>query len=125
MHGARNCQVVQLLSRIKYGSMHRDGVLTRDDAVLWRWSLLMPWFIYISVCLLLYIVGDGTAAGLLASCTAVTFITIVVTNGHRISDDNRLVSLQYNNSNKSAQSYLGTGRVVSGCPGRGWCNTAP
>ena len=79
--------MIHLLSRIKYGSL-----LVLDDAVRWRWSLLSPWLIYAAVGLLLYVVGDGAAAGLLALCTAVTFITIVVSNGHRISDSNRSVS---------------------------------
>jgi len=80
----RSWQVTHLLSRVKYGSL-----LVLDDAVRWRWSLLMPWLIYIAVGLLLYIVGDGAAGGLLALCAAVTFITTVVTSAPRISDTNR------------------------------------
>jgi len=90
LHDIRNCQVIHLLSRIKYGSL-----LVLDDAVRWRWSLLMPWLIYVVIGLLLYIVGDGSApsaGGLLALCTTVTFITVVITSGHRISDTNRSAS---------------------------------
>ena len=83
--------MLQLLSRIKYGPFHPDGVLILDDAVSWRWALLMPWFVYVAVCLLLYIVGDGPTAGLLAFCATVTFVTIVATNGHRLGADNRSV----------------------------------
>ena len=89
--GVRNCEVLQMLSRFKYGSLHPDGLLILDDAVSWRWAVLVPWFIYGAVCLLLYIVGDGAAAGLLAFCAAATFVTIVATNGHRLSSDNRSV----------------------------------
>jgi len=89
----RHCQVMHLLSRAKYGSFHPNGVLILDESVSWHWALLMPWFIYVAVCLLLYIVRGGSAAGLLAFCATFTFVTIVVTNGHRISDDNRSVCL--------------------------------
>ena len=85
--------MLAVLSRTKYG-----WLLTLDNAMSWRWALMMPWFVYITVSLLLYIVGDGAGGGLLALCAAVTFVTIVVTSGHRISDNNRSVSCPVHNN---------------------------
>jgi len=88
--------VISLLSRFKHGGRwHADGVLLLDDSVSWYWSLLMPWFLYVAVCLMLYVVGEGPAAGLLALSAVFTFIAIVVTNGHRVGHDNRSVCLSH------------------------------
>jgi len=96
--------VLRLLSRLKYrGSLHPGGLLVLDDSTSWRWLLVMPWFIYAVVCLLLYLVGGGSVAGLLAFCAVVTFITIVITNGHRINYHNRSVYRLH--TQKAAEKY--------------------
>ena len=82
--------MVHALSRFKYGGWrHAGGLLMLEDTSSWRWSVTMPWLVYVVVSVLLYAVSDSDVGGLLALCAVVTFVTIVATNGHRISDVNR------------------------------------